>query len=170
MAKPEDRLIGRVVGNARIQSIIGGGGMGVVYRAVQEQLGAPVAVKVIRHGFGEQAQIAARFEREAREIAKLRGRTPYVVQIYDFGRDEATGAYYITMELVEGEGADRLLRRHVRLPETAAARLVRQAASGLAVAHAAGIVHRDIKPENLLVAREGVVKITDFGLAKRLGA
>ncbi len=170
MSRPEEALLGRTIGGCRVVSMIGGGGMGVVYRAVQERLQAPVAVKVIRQSFGQEEQIVARFEREAHEIAKLRGVSPNVVQVYDFGLDEESGSYYITMELVSGEGVDRILRRRGALPEDDAARIIRQAATGLEAARQLGMVHRDVKPENLLLARDGVVKITDFGLAKRLGA
>ncbi|MCU0723941.1 MAG: serine/threonine protein kinase, partial [Planctomycetes bacterium] len=146
---------GFLVGGFRIASLIGSGGMGTVYRAVQERLDAPVALKVIKPNVKAFDQALSRFEREARQIAQLRGKSPHVVQIYDFGRDSGTGLYYIAMELVDGPGVDRILARTRRLPVSDALRVARQAAAGLAVAHDHGIVHRDVKPENLLLSTAG---------------
>lgn len=157
---------GYTIGTYRVVSLIGTGGMGAVYRAVQERLNAPVALKVIRSNLENYQDAVGRFEREARQIAQLRGRTQHVVQIYDFGRDDVAGLYYIAMELVDGEGLDRVVGRLGRVSEDRAVRLIRQAARGIEVAHGLGIVHRDIKPENLLLGHGGVVKVSDFGLAR----
>ncbi len=154
------------VGTYRVVSLIGTGGMGSVYRAVQERLDALVALKVIRASQENYQEAVARFEREAKQIAQLRGRTQHVVQIYDFGRDDTAGLYYIAMELVDGDGLDRVVERSGPLSEQQAVRLVRQAARGIDVAHSMGIVHRDVKPENLLLGIGGVVKVSDFGLAR----
>jgi serine/threonine-protein kinase len=149
---------------------LGKGGMGMVFRAVQEALKSEVAVKVIRAHLLERGDAVQRFEREAQSVAKLRGKTIHVVQVYGFGRDEATGHHYLVMELVEGEGVDSLLAREGIVPPRDACDIIRQAALGLEAAHQHGLVHRDIKPENLLITPDGVVKVTDFGLAKAAGA
>ncbi|MCI0341960.1 MAG: bifunctional serine/threonine-protein kinase/formylglycine-generating enzyme family protein [Planctomycetales bacterium] len=159
-------FVGKSLGGSRIVAVIGGGGMGTVFRAVQDRLKAPVAIKVIRPEFAANKDVVARFEREAHEIARIRGKTAHVVQIYDFGRDDDTGVYFIVMELVEGEGLDKILRRIGRFRESDALRIGRQAAAGLEAARLHGLIHRDIKPANLLLAPGGIVKITDFGLAR----
>ncbi|MHC5018967.1 MAG: protein kinase domain-containing protein [Planctomycetota bacterium] len=165
-SKPEEQLIGETIAGCRVESILGAGGMGVVYRAHQERLDAPVALKVIRRAYSDNENLIARFEREARGIAKLRGKTNHVVQVYDFGRDEAHGIYYISMEFVEGQGVDQILKAEGAIDPKAAAKIIKEAAEGLEVARQLGLVHRDIKPENLLLTADGVTKITDFGLAK----
>jgi formylglycine-generating enzyme required for sulfatase activity/predicted Ser/Thr protein kinase len=168
--EPYAALIGRVIGGCRLVSLIGEGGMGTVFRGVQERLGAPVAVKLLRDHFRHSDNARQRFEREARQIARLRGKTPHVVQIYDFGWDAALRLYYIAMEHVDGESLAELLDRHGSLPPREALEAARQTALALEAARADGVIHRDIKPDNIMVARSGLVKVTDFGLAKELGA
>ena len=154
-----------------ILSVIGHGGMGVVYRARQKNLDRIVALKTVLVSQMGDASAVQRFEQEALTVARLRH--PNVVAAYDFGRHE--GRLFFAMELVEGENLEELINRAGRLSEATAWVLARQAAAGLAHAHQHGVVHRDIKPANLMLVPppEGfplppgvpMVKIADFGLA-----
>jgi len=142
---------------------IGRGGMGVVYKARQRALGRLVALKQVRAGLDADPRELARFQIEAEAASRLRH--PNIVTVYDVGwRD---GAPYIAMELVEGESlAERLARQP--LHQRAAAALLQTIAGAIQHAHGAGVIHRDLKPANILITADGVPKVTDFGLAKRL--
>ncbi|MBE7454295.1 MAG: protein kinase, partial [Kofleriaceae bacterium] len=156
-AAPEPRF-----GRYRIETVLGAGGMGLVYRAHDPELARAVAIKVVRPedeagaaDGGERARLA----REARNLARLSH--PNVCHVYDVGEHE--GEVWMAMELVEG----------VDLRQWAAGRTPREvtralldAARGLAAAHEAGLVHRDVKPPNVLVTRDGRAVVTDFGLAR----
>src|SRR5262245_30584409 len=152
---------GSRLGPYEILSPLGAGGMGEVYRARDPKLAREVAIKVLPADLAADAERLTRFEREARTASGLNH--PNIVTIYEVGAYNGTS--FIAMELVEGKTLRELL---VQGPLTLKRQLplAAQAASGLAKAHAAGIVHRDLKPENLMVTREGLVKILDFGLAK----
>ncbi len=140
---------------------IGTGGMGEVYRARDTTLSRDVAIKVLPAPLAGDAERLARFEREARTASALNH--PNIVTIYEVG--QADGISFIAMELVEGKTLRELVGAGP-VPIKKLLPLAAQMADGLARAHAAGIVHRDLKPENLMVTREGLVKILDFGLAK----
>ena len=154
-----------------IQSVLGHGGMGVVYRARQINLDRVVALKTILVNQAANPTMLARFEQEAQTVAKLVH--PHIVAAYDFGRH--VGRLYFAMEYVEGEDAEHYASREHPLSERVTWGLIRQAASGLAHATELGVVHRDIKPANLLLvtppkgyplpAGMPMVKIADFGLA-----
>ena len=146
-----------------IESRIGRGGMGVVYRARQTRLDRPVALKVLAPELSTDPRFAERFEREARALARLTH--PAVVTVHDFG--EVDGRFYLVMEFVEGTTVRQLMRAGIE--PTHAMDLVPKICEGLQYAHEQGVVHRDIKPENILVDREGNPKIADFGLAKLAG-
>ncbi len=160
-------MIGQVIGNYRIVSELGRGGMGVVYRAEHVQLGRPAALKVLLPQLSSDAQIVQRFFNEARAASSIDH--PGIVEIYDFGR-HTDGSAYIVMALLKGESLDHRLMRPIAPLE--AASLIAQVAGALAAAHARGIVHRDLKPDNIyLVPNElllgGIqVKLLDFGIAK----
>jgi hypothetical protein len=154
-------LAGREVGDFRIESILGRGGMGTVYKAVQTSLNRPVALKVLPESISHDANYLARFEREARVIAQLSH--PNIVQVHDMGKDPS-GLYYIVMEFAEGGAIG--FREKEPLSETTALDYAAQAAEGLFAAHSQDILHRDIKPDNLLLDKYGRVKIADFGLAR----
>jgi serine/threonine-protein kinase len=157
--------IGTVLGGRyRLVELLGQGGMATIYRARDNQLERDVAVKILRPEYGADPDFIDRFRHEAQAAASLNH--PGIVAVHDFGTDPA--GPYIVMEVIEGEDLSTIIRRTGALPPRAAARLVAQAARALAAAHDRGIVHRDIKPGNLLVARDGRVKVTDFGIARAL--
>ncbi len=151
-------------GRYRILRELGRGGMGAVFLAHDPQLGREVALKLLLAGGDAGEEEVRRFHREAQAAARLSHRN--VISTYDVG--VAGGKHYFTMEAVRGGSVAALRKTRRRLPPHEAARLVREAAEGVAFAHAAGIVHRDLKPENLLLDEAGVVKVSDFGLARIL--
>jgi len=144
--------------------LLGQGGMGAVYKAFDPSLHRTVAIKVM---LGQNPEFLARFEREARAVAKLSH--PNVVQVYDFARDDQGNPYFV-MELLPGRSLDSLLKEKGPLPALKVADVLRQAAEGLAAAHAVGIVHRDIKPHNLMLDDSGNVKLVDFGIARDMAS
>ena len=154
-------LVGRTLGRYRILSKIGQGGMGVVYRAHDERLDRDVAVKVLPEDVADDPDRLARFEREARAVARLDH--PSLLAIHDFGHE--AGVTYAVTELLEGEALrDRLSSEGMGWPKVA--EIGAAVAEGLAAAHGKGVVHRDLKPENIFLTTDGRVKILDFGLAR----
>jgi serine/threonine protein kinase len=166
------RMTGRVIhGRFRLERLIGKGGMGAVYEAVDQGSGARVAVKlVLSHLASEDSSAPGRFRREARATAAID--SPHAVRVLDADLDEQ-GIPFLVMELLEGRDLERWLEQIRPLGAAAAARIFVDACRGLAAAHAQGIVHRDIKPANLFLSRapDGAitVKVLDFGLAKERG-
>ncbi len=157
--------IGSVLGGRyRLVELLGLGGMATVFRGHDAQLGRDVAVKVLRPEYGRDPDFLARFRAEAKAVASLND--PNIVSVFDFGQGGA--GPYIVMEYVDGEDLATLLRRNGSLPPRQAARIARDVGRALAAAHDRGIVHRDIKPGNVLIANDGRVKVTDFGIARAL--
>ncbi|MBF4584786.1 serine/threonine-protein kinase [Curtobacterium sp. VKM Ac-2887] len=155
----EERVFG---GRYRVTGTLGHGGMASVYRAVDEQLGREVAVKVFRIGPVDHGE-RARAESEIQTLATLR--SPALVTLYDAALDDEDGDSYLVMELVPGSDLATRLREGP-LDPTTAARVGAQVADGLSAVHAQGIVHRDVKPANVLLERDGShVKLADFGIA-----
>jgi TolB-like protein/Tfp pilus assembly protein PilF len=154
-------MIGTTLGHYRIVEQIGAGGMGVVYRAHDERLDRDVAIKVLPEEVAEETDRLARFELEARAVAKLDH--PNILAIHDFSADRDVA--YAVMELLEGESLREAVTRGGLTPSKAV-EYARAIAGGLAAAHDKGIVHRDLKPENVFLTRDGRIKILDFGLAK----
>jgi len=146
-----------------ILGVLGQGGMGVVYRARQKELGREVALKLLWTRAGPGASVEERFLREARALARLTH--PNIVAVHDFGR--AGEHLYLVLELVDGVNLRQALK-HGRLAPPQALAIVGETCAALQFAHDRGVVHRDIKPENILLDRAGHVKIADFGLAKVL--
>jgi eukaryotic-like serine/threonine-protein kinase len=152
---------GAKLGPYEIQSLLGAGGMGEVYRAKDSRLGRDVAIKVLPESMARDAERLRRFEIEARAIAALNH--PNILSIHDIGTYK--GAPYLVSECLDGESLWHTLTGGA-LPSRRAADYGTQIAQGLAAAHDKGIVHRDLKPENVFVIHDGRVKILDFGLAK----
>ncbi|MCR9292969.1 MAG: serine/threonine protein kinase [bacterium] len=148
----------------QIMELIGAGGMGAVYKARQAGLDRLVALKILPEEFGHDVKFALRFTREARTLAKLSH--PNIVSVYEFGH--VGDIYYFLMEFVDGSTLRDVVKARQLTPEHALA-IVPNLCDALQYAHDKGIVHRDIKPENILLAKDGVVKIADFGLSRILG-
>jgi eukaryotic-like serine/threonine-protein kinase len=149
------------LGRYEIRALLGAGGMGEVYLGYDLDLHRQVAIKVLRAGLTANMDGIERFEREARAASSLNH--PNIITIHEVGHDD--DIHYIVTEVVDGESLREHLRREpLELQETLDLGI--QVASALAAAHAEGIVHRDIKPDYIMVRRDRLVKILDFGLAK----
>ena len=147
-----------------VVELLGQGGMGSVYKAVQKKLSREVAIKVLPKALAQDTTFVERFSREAQALAALNH--PNIVTVHDTGALD--GVCYIVMELVDGANLREVLGAGSLRPRDALA-IVTQVCDALQFAHDAGIVHRDIKPENILLTESGQVKITDFGLVKLVG-
>ncbi|HUP24589.1 MAG TPA: protein kinase [Thermoanaerobaculia bacterium] len=155
-------VVGSVLGERfEILSVLGAGGMGVVYKAFDRSLGEVVALKTVKSADGDDGWLQ-RLKDEIRLARKVTH--PNVLRTYEF--TEADGLAFITMEYVRGVTLRYLLSRSGRLPYSAGLRLARDLCRGLEAAHAVGVLHRDIKPENLLIEHSGNAKLMDFGLAR----
>ncbi len=150
----------------RLTGRIATGGMGEVWRAVDELLGREVAVKLLRQHVAADPSFRDRFRTEARITAGLTD--PGIAQVFDYG-EQSDGAYLV-MELVIGEPLSAILARNGTLSAEVTLDMIAQTARGLHAAHSSGIIHRDIKPGNLLINQSGQVKVTDFGIARALQA
>lgn len=172
-AAETDALIGKDLGAYRIVRKLGAGGMGVVFEATHRQIGQRVAIKLLHNHIAKDGKTFLRFQNEAKAIGQIKH--PGLVNIHGY-EDAPDGAAYIVMEFLQGESLfdrlEKLSAEKKRLPIPQAVSLVRQVASALTEAHAAGIVHCDLKPENLFLVRDELVefgervKILDFGIAK----
>ncbi|MFM7074391.1 MAG: protein kinase domain-containing protein [Planctomycetota bacterium] len=154
------------LGPYRLERVLGQGGMGIVYAGVDERTGTRAAVKVLLGNLDDRPNLRLRFEAEIESLKRLRHAN--IVQLYAYGEEE--GRLFYAMEMVDGRSLQDELKsgRIFSVPETL--RIGLQIAIGLKLAHDSGIIHRDIKPANLLITREGLVKLTDFGIAKLFGA
>jgi hypothetical protein len=160
--------IGDHIGQYRIDTVAGRGGMGVVYRAWDDRLQRAIALKVIAPNLATDPIFRARFEQESLLAAQIEH--PNVIPVYEVGEHE--GSVFIVMRFVDGIDVGELLRRSGRLEPRVAAAIVVQVAAALDAAHAHGLVHRDVKPGNVLVTGEAGrehVYLTDFGITKRIG-
>ena len=146
----------------RLEGRIGQGGMAVVYSGVDTVLRRRVAVKVLREQLAADADFVQRFYTEAQHAAKLSH--PNIVNIYDVGREGEN--YFIVMELVDGATLGEMIEKDGALPEPVAIDFAAQICSGLAYAHRQGLLHRDVKPANILITKDDVVKLSDFGIAR----
>jgi len=148
----------------RLERRLGAGGMSTVELAFDTRLERYIAVKLLAEHLAQDSNFVARFRREALSAARLVH--PNVVQVFDFGLDEATERQYIAMEYVDGQSCAEILRDEGYLGPEEAVDILAQACRGLDYAHRNGVVHRDVKPGNLIRNRDGVVKLADFGIAK----
>ena len=163
MDAEEVRLAGRrLAGRYELEAEVASGGMGTVWRARDEVLGRPVAVKVLHEHLARDPDLLDRFRLEA--VAAARLNHPAIVRVFDTGIDD--GVCYIVMELFEGTTLQAVLAERGTLQPEEAARIVGSALHGLGHAHREGVIHRDVKPGNILLDRDGWVKVTDFGIAK----
>ena len=151
-----------LAGRYEIEGLIARGGMADVFGARDRLLGRRVAIKVLHPQYSADDAFVRRFRREAQAAANLSH--PNIVSIYDWGEDGST--YFIVMELVDGRSLRDVLRSDAPLLPRRSAEIAAEASSALAVAHRAGLVHRDVKPGNILLARDGTVKVADFGIAR----
>ena len=140
----------------------GSGGMSVIYRALDRMLGRMVAIKILRPNLTKDPAFLEKFQQEARSVAMMSH--PNIVTVHDVGNDGAT--YYIVMEMIEGDDLKKLIKTRGALPFDKALELAIQICAGLGFAHRSQLVHADVKPQNILINREGIVKITDFGIAQ----
>ena len=156
---------GKQIGNFKILQKLGEGGMGVVYKGIDVQLDRPVAIKMLNADLARNPELVQRFQAEARAQANLNHTN--IATLYAFLVTEE-GACMV-MEFVEGESFEQMIRRAGPMNARDAVLLFKQALLGIGAAHRVGIVHRDIKPANLMLNRQGIVKVMDFGIAKALG-
>jgi serine/threonine-protein kinase len=148
----------------RLDERLGYGGMSTVHLALDLRLERQVAVKLLAEHLADEPAFVSRFQREAQAAARLIH--PNIVQVFDSGRDERSGQYFIVMEYIEGASCAEILRDQNWVEVDEALAIIEQACEGLHYAHRNGVVHRDVKPGNLLRSREGDVKLADFGIAK----
>jgi serine/threonine-protein kinase len=153
-----------IAGRYRLDSRLGVGGMSTVYLAFDQRLERSVAIKLLAEHLADDPAFVSRFRREALSAARLVH--PNIVQVFDFGFDEAQHQHFIVMEHVPGYSCAELLRDRGRLEIDQAVEIISQACRGLDYAHRNGVVHRDVKPGNLLVSDSEVVKLADFGIAR----
>jgi tRNA A-37 threonylcarbamoyl transferase component Bud32 len=159
-----DPLINKVLGGCQLLERVAQGGMGVVYKARQLNLNRTVAVKVLSEELSRDAGFVRRFIEEARSAAQLNHGN--IVHINDVG--EYQGVFYFSMEYVDGRNLTTILKEVERLPVERSLEITLEVCKALKHAHGREIVHRDIKPENIMITRDGVVKLADLGLAKKL--
>lgn len=157
-------MVGTVIDNYKVISVLGEGGMGVVYKVLDMKLERFVALKILNTQSLTNPQFIERFKREAKNQAKLTH--PNIVPVYGFTED--AGFLGIAMEYVEGETVERLIYRMKNIPVRDALEIIKQVLSGVGYAHQKGFIHRDMKPSNIIINKEGIVKIMDFGISKSI--
>jgi serine/threonine protein kinase len=158
-------MVGRTIGKYRVVAKLGRGGMGTVYKAVDETLDREVAIKILNPDFAE-GDVMKRFRAEASVMAELNH--PSIATIYELHRSDDD--LVMVMEFVRGESLDQFVQRSGPIEPERAAYLLSQVLDAIGHAHAAGIIHRDLKPSNVMVTEHGAVKIMDFGIARVRGA
>jgi serine/threonine-protein kinase len=156
--------VGQTFGNRyEIKSVLGVGGMGMVYKANDLELGEVLAIKTLKPEMvAADGNALDRFKSEIKLARRIAHRN--VVRTYDLG--EISGQYFITMEYVEGTSLKDLIRQHKRLPAPVVLPIAKQLCRALEVSHDEGVIHRDIKPQNMVVQGDGVLKVMDFGIAR----
>ena len=157
----QDPYVGRKIDEYQIESLLGKGGMGAVYKGQDTTLRRPIALKILAPGLAEDPEAIKRFEREARIIAEINH--PNIAQVYRIGKVDLP--YYV-MEYIEGKSLQQILAEEGRLTGSRSVKIILDAARGLKAAAERNIIHRDIKPANIMVTESGAVKVVDFGIAK----
>src|SRR5438067_206766 len=157
----ETKTTGTKIGKYDVIDVLGEGGMGIVYRAVDNRIGRLVAIKMMTGGYADNPDLLKRFYREAQSTGSLQH--PNIVTVYDLGDQD--GNPYLVMEYLEGESLDSIINSHRNLSILEKIGYMSDVCQGLAYAHQRGIVHRDIKPGNVMVLKSGNVRIVDFGIA-----
>ncbi|MGH7281196.1 MAG: serine/threonine-protein kinase, partial [Polyangiaceae bacterium] len=152
----------RLAGRYELVSLLGEGGMGRVYLARDSELDEIVALKTLSSDVADMADAMDRFRREVKLARKVTHVN--VARTYDIGEHE--GLRFLTMEYIEGESLGDRIARSGALPFDLVMRVVRDVGAGLVAAHAAGVIHRDLKPDNVILAKDGRIVITDFGIAR----
>jgi len=164
-----DPLLGQVVGQYKVESLVGTGAMGMVYKGLHQVIGKSVAIKVLKPDFADDPEMVQRLVREARTVNSIRH--PAIVDIFDFGTLPRTDQPYIVMDLLEGTPLDEYLKEHAPMRMQEVGPFIDELLSALEAAHAVGVIHRDLKPGNVFVeskpdGQKGI-KVIDFGLAKQ---
>jgi eukaryotic-like serine/threonine-protein kinase len=159
-----ENLIGKVIDNFRVVSVLGKGGMGIVYKAYDTKLDRYVAIKMLNSSAIDKGRFVERFKREAKNQAKLSH--PNIVAVYGF--IEYSNLLGIVMEYVEGESLEKVIDKQGRFNLHDVVYILKQLLQGIGYAHSKGFIHRDIKPSNIILNKEGVTKIMDFGISKSL--
>ncbi|MGV3622697.1 MAG: serine/threonine-protein kinase [Archangium sp.] len=164
-----DPLLGQVVEQYRVESLIGSGAMGMVYRGVHQVIGKAVAIKVLKLDYADDPEMVQRLVREARTVNAIRH--PAIVDIFGFGTLPRSEQPYIVMDLLEGDPLDAYLKTHAPMKPRDVMPMLDELLSALSAAHAVGVIHRDLKPGNVFVeskpdGQKGI-KVIDFGLAKQ---
>ncbi len=164
-----DPLLGQVVEQYRVESLIGSGAMGMVYRGVHQIIGKAVAIKVLKPDYADDPEMVQRLVREARTVNAIRH--PAIVDIFGFGTLPRNDQPYIVMDLLEGDPLDEYLKVHAPMKWRDVVPMLDELLSALSAAHAVGVIHRDLKPGNVFVESkpdgEKGIKVIDFGLAKQ---
>ena len=155
-----------LAGRYELLEKIGDGGMAVVYKARCRLLNRFVAIKILKPEFTKDMKFIESFRRESQAAASLSN--PNIVNIYDVGKEG--NIYYIVMELIEGQTLSDIIANEGKIEYKRAVDIVKQIALALSFAHKNHIIHRDVKPHNILITKEGIAKITDFGIAKAVNA
>ncbi len=160
----------QVIGHYEIQGLLGSGGVGYVYAALDRELGRAVALKALRPEFSSDPNFVERFRGEAANLARLNH--PNITTLYSLHRGTAPDRddMVMVMELVHGQTLKNVLACSQRLGVEACLAVIAQAVAGLSYAHRLGVIHRDIKPSNLMLNEAGLLKITDFGIARVQGS
>jgi serine/threonine protein kinase len=159
-------LIGEKLGSYRIESVLGSGTIGVVYRGTDEKRGSPAAVKVLRGEIALEGKAQKRFDREAEILRQFRH--PNIVRFLAWGKFR--GTWYIATELIEGTGLKKILEERGSIPWREVVNLSIQVCDALQYVHERGVVHRNFKPQKLLVSPDGRLKLVGFGIARDLDA
>jgi eukaryotic-like serine/threonine-protein kinase len=158
-------MIGDLIGHYRVLELVGRGAMGVVYKGLDVNLDRPVAIKVMSAEARGDPDFVERFRQEARAQGALNH--PNVAVLFDYFVHD--GSPVAVMEFIDGESLEQLIRRRGAIPAHESIPVFKQALRGVAAAHRAGIIHRDLKPANLMITKDNIVKVMDFGIAKRQG-